>query len=74
MDLDVIEKAIASGPVIVVVLGVAAAILWRKLEAKDALLMALQRETLTAMSEVSKSQMALVEAVRDLRAAIEDRR
>lgn len=74
MDLDLFEKFVTSSPAIVVVLTAAVVALWRRNEQKDALHLALHRETLTAMSEVSKSQMALVEAVRDLRAAIEDRR
>jgi hypothetical protein len=64
MDMSVAERVIESSPVIVLIVMLAAVVLWRKLDVKDKMLLELQRETLGALAAVST-------AVRDLRDAIE---
>ena len=66
MDVTIIERIAESSPVVVLIALFACVILWRDLKKKDDMLMALQRETLTALGEVSA-------AMRDLRATIAER-
>ena len=66
MDVTIIERITESSPVVVLIALFACVILWRDLKKKDDMLMALQRETLTALGEVSA-------AMRDLRATIAER-
>lgn len=74
MDVDVIAKLIESSPVVVLVCIAAITVLLRwhhrmdeRLREKDDQIIALQRETLQAMHEVSN-------AVRDLRDALRNER
>ncbi|WP_421991647.1 hypothetical protein [Roseococcus sp.] len=63
MDLSIFERIIASSPAIVGILFGACVILWRKLEAKDATIEALQREVLTAVAGVTSAVVDLQHAI-----------
>lgn len=67
MDVDVLKRIVESSPVIVLVLGGACWVLWRKLDAKDQMVLELQRETLTAMG-------AITTAVHELKNALDNQR
>ncbi len=66
-DIDILRRVVESSPVIVLVLLWACWLLWRRLEKKDEAILALTRETLTALAAVK-------EAVHDLKRALEERR
>lgn len=66
MDVNLLERLAESSPIIVLIVVGACVVLWRKLDKKDDMLMALQRETLTALAGVTQ-------AVRDLREALDKR-
>ena len=65
-DVDVLRRVVESSPVIVLILLGACILLWRRMERKDAEIITLTRETLTALSAVK-------EAVHDLKDALERR-
>lgn len=67
MDTAFLDRIAESSPVVVLILLVAGAVLWRKLEAKDRMLFDLQRETLTTLAGVTQ-------AVHDLREALLSKR
>lgn len=67
MDATFLNRIAESSPVVVLILLVAGAVLWRKLEAKDRMLFDLQRETLTVLAGVTQ-------AVHDLREALLSKR
>lgn len=66
-DIDVLRRVVESSPVIVLILLAACVLLWRRLERKDEVILALNRETLMALAAVK-------EAVKDLKDALEARR
>lgn len=66
-DIDVLRRVVESSPVIVLILLGACILLWRRLERKDEVILALNRETLMALAAVK-------EAVKDLKDALEARR
>ncbi len=67
MDATFLNRIAESSPAVVLILLVAGAVLWRKLEAKDRMLFDLQRETLTVLAGVTQ-------AVHDLREALLSKR
>lgn len=66
-DIDLLQRMVESSPAIVLLCIVAITMLWRQLNAKDAALMAIHRETLVALGAVTK-------AVDELKNALEARR
>lgn len=67
MDTAFLDRIVESSPVVVLILLVAGAVLWRKLDTKDKMLFDLQRETLTALANVAQ-------AVHDLKEALNSKR
>ncbi len=67
MDATFLNRIAESSPAVVLILLVAGAVLWRKLDTKDKMLFDLQRETLTALANIAQ-------AVHDLKEALNSKR
>lgn len=67
MDTQFLNRIAESSPVVVLILLVAGTVLWRKLDAKDKMLLDLQRETLVALAGATQ-------AVHDLKDALLNKR
>lgn len=63
MDIELYRKVIESSPVIVLLLMAALVVMWRKLDAKDTLLIALTREVLQAVAHNTTALTSLRDAI-----------
>lgn len=63
MDMELYRKVIESSPVIVLLLVAALVVMWRKLDAKDQLLISLTREMLQAVAHNTAAVTSLRDAI-----------